>query len=89
MIKKIDKCLREKLSISHLEIADNSNQHAGHKGNTSGGGHFSALIISDDFIDLPLIDRHRLIYNTLGNLMDDAIHAFSMKTLTTKEYNKI
>ena len=58
MIKKIDKCLREKLSISHLEITDNSNQHAGHKGNTSGGGHFSALIISADFIDLPLIDRH-------------------------------
>ena len=53
------------------------------------GGHFSALIVSDDFIDIPLINRHRLVYNTLGNLMDGAIHAFSMKTLTLKEYNKI
>ena len=89
MIEKIDKCLREELSLIHLEITDNSSQHSGHKGKTSGGGHFSALIVSDDFIDLPLIDRHRLVYNTLGNLMDGAIHAFSMKTLTTKEYNKI
>tara|TARA_B100001750_G_C15277896_1_gene480919 strand:- start:473 stop:742 length:270 start_codon:yes stop_codon:yes gene_type:complete len=89
MIEEIDKCLREKLSIIHLEITDNSSQHAGHKGKTSDGGHFSALIVSDDFIDIPLINRHRLVYNTLGNLMDGAIHAFSMKTLTLKEYNKI
>ncbi len=89
MIEKIHKCLREKLSITHIEIDDNSSKHIGHQGNLSGGGHFSAIIVSDDFIGLPLIDRHRLVYNALEDLMKSSIHAFSMSTLTSKEFEKI
>jgi BolA protein len=86
MIAEIERRLRAGLNISHLEIRDDSDQHAGHRGNTSGGGHFTALIVSSDFQDQSLLARHRLVYDALGDLMGSAIHAFSMKTVTDKEF---
>ena len=48
MIDKIKKMISNKLAISHIEIIDESSQHAGHS-QSSGGGHYNAIIISDDF----------------------------------------
>ena len=74
------------LAISHLELEDDSASHTGHRGNTTGGGHFRTLIVSDDFSGLSLLERHRLVYSALSDLMGGAIHAFSMKTVTNKEF---
>ncbi len=86
MIAEIERRLRAELDILHLEIRDDSDRHAGHRGNTSGGGHFTALIVSSDFQDQSLLARHRLVYDALGDLMGSAIHAFSMKTVTNEEF---
>jgi BolA family transcriptional regulator, general stress-responsive regulator len=69
-----------------LEIQDNSALHAGHAGNT-GGGHYTIFIVSDAFEGLSLIKRHRLVYDTVGSLMDQAIHALSIQAKTSAEYN--
>ena len=87
MIAQIEKQIRASLDVSHFEIRDDSEMHAGHSGNPSGGGHFSALIVAVDFDNLPLLKRHRLVYDALGDLMGGSIHAFSMKTLTPGEFN--
>lgn len=86
MIAEIERRLRAELDILHLEIRDDSDRHAGHRGNVSGGGHFTALIVSGDFQDQSLLARHRLVYDALGDLMGGAIHAFSMKTVTNEEF---
>ena len=75
MIDKIKKAISNKLTINHMEIIDQSHQHAGHSQN-SGGGHYTAIIISDDFINKNLIQRHKMVYDALGNLMQNEIHAF-------------
>ena len=87
MIAQIEKQIRASLDVSHFEIHDDSKMHAGHSGNPSGGGHFTAVIVSADFDNLPLLKRHRLVYGALGDLMGGSIHAFSMKTLTPSEFN--
>jgi len=88
MIEEIKKKLEEHISIHHLEISDDSMHHIGHEQNVSGGGHYSALIVSDSFKGMSLIERHRWVYKALGGLIGGEIHAFSMKTLTREEYDR-
>ncbi len=85
MKDRIEELIKSQLKVSAIEIVDFSAQHEGHKGN-EGGGHFQAVIISDDFKELSLLDRHKKIYSILGDLMKHEIHAFSMKTYTNEEF---
>ena len=87
MIDRIKKMISNKLAISHIEIIDESSQHAGHS-QSSGGGHYNAIIISDDFINKNLVERHQMIYDILGDMIQNEIHAFSMKTLTISEFKE-
>ena len=53
------------------------------------GAHFEALIVSDDFKNLNLVKRHQLVYQALGGLMDEEIHALSLKLYDLSEWNEI
>lgn len=72
------------LNPSQLDIQDDSALHAGHAGNT-GGGHYTIAIVSDAFINVPLIKRHRLVYDAVGSLMKTDIHALSIHAKTPAE----
>ncbi len=61
-----------------LSIQDDSALHAGHAGN-QGGGHFTLSMTSSHFSGKSQIMRHRLIYQTLADLMPSKIHALSIK----------
>ena len=82
--KEIKKRLEEKLDLIHFEIKDFTGRHLNHKLH-EGGFHLETTIVSDDFTDKTLIERHRLIYDAMGELMKHEIHALSMKTLTNEE----
>ena len=88
MIDVIKNKIKNKINIIKIELIDESNAHINHQGN-SGGGHYRALIISNDFINKNLVERHQMVYNALGNLMTNEIHAFSMKTITENEFKSI
>ena len=47
--------------------------------------HFEAIVISDLFIEKSLIQRHKMVYSSLGDKMQSEIHALSLTTLTPKE----
>ena len=83
-VAEIRSRLERELAPSRLEVRDDSQLHAGHAG-AAGGGHFSVLIISDRFAGLSTLERHRLVYRSLGDLMTSEIHALSMKTLAPDE----
>ncbi|HQU14933.1 MAG: BolA family transcriptional regulator [Chromatiales bacterium 21-64-14] len=53
---------------------------------TGDGSHFEALIVSESFSGKPLLERHRMVYSTLGDRMRSEIHALSMRTLTPDEW---
>tara|TARA_B100001996_G_scaffold219308_1_gene168603 strand:+ start:183 stop:431 length:249 start_codon:yes stop_codon:yes gene_type:complete len=55
---------------------------------TGSSNHYSILIISDDFINMSLIDRHKKIYNIFQNEMTIEIHALQIKTFTYEEWTK-
>lgn len=67
-----------------LSIEDDSAAHAGHKGNM-GGGHFNLKITSSHFSEKSQIMRHRLIYQALGDLMPQQIHALSIIAISPND----
>lgn len=73
------------LAPARLEIRDDSAMHAGHAGAASGAGHFTVLIVASRFSGMSAIERHRLVYASLGDLMPREIHALSMQALTPDE----
>ena len=85
--KEIKKRLEEKLDLNHFEIKDFTGRHLNHKLH-EGGFHLETTIVSDDFNDKTLIERHRLVYDAMGELMKHEIHALSMKTLTREEWEE-
>jgi acid stress-induced BolA-like protein IbaG/YrbA len=48
--------------------------------------HFAAVIVSDRFVGKRTLQRHQLVYATLGKLMGNEIHALSMQTHTVSEW---
>jgi BolA protein len=67
-----------------LKIIDDSALHAGHQ-SSGGGDHFTLHITSSHFCGKSLIMRHRLIYQTLNDLMPHKIHALSIHATATDE----
>ncbi|MGD9387829.1 MAG: BolA family transcriptional regulator [Gammaproteobacteria bacterium] len=47
--------------------------------------HFSALVVAEDFAGLRPLQRHQLVYRTLGDKMGGEIHALALTTLTPDE----
>jgi BolA protein len=74
-IEKIRTLLEQAFQPTRLEIDDQSHLHAGHAGARDGKGHFQVTIVADAFSGKPLIKRHRLVYDALGDLLKTDIHA--------------
>lgn len=77
--------LTRELTPASLEITDESAKHAGHAGAASGGGHFIVHIVADAFRDKTLIQRHRLVYDAVDDIMHKEIHALSIQAQTPDE----
>ena len=80
----INERLRAALAPDWLEIVDDSAAHAGHAGARE-GGHFTVGIVSTAFTGKTLIQRHRLVYKAVADLMHGEIHALSIVKARTPD----
>jgi acid stress-induced BolA-like protein IbaG/YrbA len=48
--------------------------------------HFAAIIVAPQFAGKRMIQRHQLVYATLGTLMGREIHALSIQAQTPEEW---
>jgi len=83
--KTIKEIIEKKINVSFISIKDLKSRHTNHQ-TYSGGAHLKLLIVSDDFINISLINRHRMIYDLIGHMIKNEIHAISIKAKTLKEY---
>jgi BolA protein len=76
--------LRERLAPTALEVIDESHQHVGHAGanGTGFGTHFRVRIASHFFTDQSRVARHRLVYDSLQDFMDQGLHALAIEAQT-------
>ena len=78
--------LESALAPTHIELIDESELHRGHGGyNPAGESHFSLRIESPAFDGKGRVDRQRMIYAALGDLMDARVHALSIRATTPGE----
>ena len=84
-IDGIKELLNSNLSIFYMDISNDESKHSNHR-TYDGGMHLKALIVTDNFIDMSLINRHKLVYKILNHYLKNGIHALSMRTLTKEEY---
>jgi BolA protein len=75
-VEQIRQRLADALAPVALEVLDEGYKHAGHA--NEGRGHFHVRVVSDVFVGLSPIKRHRLVYAALRELMDEGIHALSI-----------
>ena len=83
--ERIRALLTAALAPSLLELTDDSALHAGHAGAASGGGHYSVKIVSPRFEGLRLVMRHRLVYDSVHDMMHTEIHALAINALAPSE----
>jgi BolA protein len=83
---EIESRLRDALEATHVEVVDESHLHAGHAGAKDGGGHYRAVIVSEQFDGLNRVKAQQLVYGVVDDWMGGQIHALSMKTFTPDEW---
>ena len=83
-IAMIRQRLTEAFAPRSLNIIDESHKHAGHA-QAGGAGHFVVEVVADAFEGKNLMQRHRLVYQALGDAMNTEIHALSIKASTPAE----
>lgn len=87
---RIARAIRQKLTTafapSRLDLVDQSAQHVGHAGaRAEGESHFQLTIVAQAFAGKSRIERQRMVFAALGDLMESDIHALSITALTPGE----
>jgi BolA protein len=78
--------LKSALNPTSIELVDDSEQHRGHGGyNPAGESHFTLSIESPAFAGKSRVERQRMIYAALGELMDARVHALSIRATAPGE----
>jgi BolA protein len=72
--------LASALSPSRIELVEVSEEPRGHGGyNPAGERHFTLRIVSPAFAGKSRVERQRMIYAALGDLMRERVHALSIR----------
>jgi BolA protein len=78
--------LNSSLQPNRLELVDDSERHRGHGGyNPAGESHFSLRIESPAFAGKTRVERQRMVYAALGDLMRERVHALSIRATAPGE----
>jgi BolA family transcriptional regulator, general stress-responsive regulator len=78
--------LNSALSPTHIQLVDDSQAHHGHGGyNPAGESHFSLAIESPAFAGKSRVERQRMVYAALAELMDERVHALSIRATAPGE----
>lgn len=78
---QLEAALRKALQPESCAVTDDSSQHAGHAGSNGAlsGTHFSVLVRASCFNGLSHVQRHRLVYDALRDLIPQGVHALAIK----------
>lgn len=84
-VAAIEAALEAAFRPESLLVKDQSHLHAGHAGAADGRGHFEVILVSDAFEGKSRLQRHRMVYEAVGKMMETDIHALSINAYTSTE----
>jgi BolA protein len=79
---RIRTVLEQAFASARVSVHDDSARHAGHEGARDGAGHFAVKIESQDFAGRSRLERHRLVYQALAELLPREIHALNIEAVS-------
>lgn len=82
-LEKIKKYLISKINVNNIKIYNDSKLHKYGKNTLT---HLKIIIISNDFVNKKIIDRHRLIYKKLNEIYKPKIYSITLYTYTLDEW---
>lgn len=72
---RIRQCIGANIHDARIDVRDT----------TGGGDHFEVYVVATAFAGKGLVDRHRMVYAALGDLMKGPVHALALNTVTPEE----
>ncbi len=79
----IEACIQQAVSPLHLEVVDESPMHSVPEGAES---HFKLTVISTEFENQGLLERHRRINQLLADQFSAGLHALALHTWTPGQW---
>lgn len=74
------------LQPARIDVVDESARHVGHAGaRPEGESHFRVTVVADAFAGIGRVERQRMVFAALGDLMRTDIHALAITALTPDE----
>ncbi|MFA5959256.1 MAG: BolA family protein [Tatlockia sp.] len=83
--ERITALIKEKLNPTFLTVENESSQHSVPKDSET---HFKITAVSEAFLGLPPLKRHRLLNTLLANELQNGLHALSLHLFTQEEWLK-
>ena len=80
---RIESAVTQALAPLHLEVVDESHNHAVPAGAQS---HFKLLVVSEQFVGQGKVARHRILNRLLRDEFDQGLHALALHTWTPQEW---
>ncbi len=80
--KKIEHLIRDNFELIHLDVINESHMHSGPNTET----HFKVVLVSDEFENVKLVQRHRKINELLKFELENGVHALSLHLFTQNEW---
>jgi BolA protein len=81
-VERIRTLLERAFADARVAVIDDSARHAGHAGARDGAGHYIVRIESQDFTGRSRLERHRLVYGALSDLLPREIHALNIEAVS-------
>jgi len=83
--ERIKSMLEQAFSSVLVAVEDDTARHAGHVGARDGAGHFLVRIESEDFTGRSRLERHRLVYKALAEMLPREIHALNIEAVSPED----
>ncbi|MGH7041205.1 MAG: BolA family protein [Acetobacteraceae bacterium] len=84
--QRLEAALRQALAPALVQVADDSDRHAGHAGARPGGEtHYSVLVVADAFRGLSRVERSRQVHALLAAEFAAGLHALALTLRTPEE----
>ena len=79
--------LESAFAAAQVSVTDDSARHAGHAGARDGAGHFIVRIESQAFTGRSRLQRHRMVYEALAEMLPGEIHALNIEAVSPDDDN--
>jgi stress-induced morphogen len=82
---EVEDILKIEFTPTHLEVINESGNHNVPAGSES---HFRVVVVSEKFVEVKLLERHKMVNKALFEMLRTKIHALAIVAKTPEQWGK-